>query len=157
MSKAPKTTDGLMRHLRSKGIQIGGSIQKRKLMNMGYYHGYKGCRYIKTASNRIPFSSFDEVIAIYEFDSQLKSLFYPYIMQIETILKNYELETVVNSAKSDDFYNIYIIRFLITISNIVKMIQSLKKNCQFDLRLEMKYIKFKQRGINLIMLLLNIF
>lgn len=107
MSKAPKTTDGLMRHLRSKGIQIGGSIQKRKLMNMGYYHGYKGCRYIKTASNRIPFSSFDEVIAIYGFDSQLKSLFYPYIMQIETILKNYVLETVVNSAKSDDFYNIY--------------------------------------------------
>lgn len=107
MSKAPKTTDGLMRHLRSKGIQIGGSIQKRKLMNMGYYHGYKGCRYIKTASKRICFSNFDEVIAIYEFDSQLKSLFYPYIMHIETILKNYVLETVVTRARSEDFYNIY--------------------------------------------------
>lgn len=33
----PKTTNGLMNYLRDeKGINIGGSIQKRKLMNMGY-------------------------------------------------------------------------------------------------------------------------
>ena len=39
----PKSIDGLMRYLRDKkGISISGSSQKRKLMNMGYYHGYKG-------------------------------------------------------------------------------------------------------------------
>lgn len=33
----PKTTNGLMNYLRDeKCINIGGSIQKRKLMNMGY-------------------------------------------------------------------------------------------------------------------------
>lgn len=41
--KRPKTTDALMRYLREeKGISISGSSQKRKLMNIGYYHGYKG-------------------------------------------------------------------------------------------------------------------
>ena len=40
--KRPKTTDALMRYLREeKGISISGSSQKRKLMNIGYYHGYK--------------------------------------------------------------------------------------------------------------------
>mgnify|MGYP007064450339 FL=1 len=46
--KRPKTTDALMRYLREeKGISISGSSQKRKLMNIGYYHGYKGYRYIR--------------------------------------------------------------------------------------------------------------
>ena len=58
MSKdKPKTTNGLMNYLRvEKGINIGGSIQKRKLMNMGYYHGYKGYRYINGPTNRIQYS-----------------------------------------------------------------------------------------------------
>lgn len=52
--KRPKTTDALMRYLREeKGISISGSSQKRKLMNIGYYHGYKGYRYIGKASNSI--------------------------------------------------------------------------------------------------------
>lgn len=40
-----KNYDGLMRHLRAKGISIGGSKQKRQLMNTGYFHGYKGYRF----------------------------------------------------------------------------------------------------------------
>lgn len=39
-----KTTDGLMRHLRTNGIAISGSTQKQQLINTGYYHGYKGYR-----------------------------------------------------------------------------------------------------------------
>lgn len=106
--KHPKTTDSLMRYLRDvKGIAINGSVQKRKLMNIGYYHGYKGYRYINKASNLIPYSNFDELIAIYEFDAQLKALFYPYVMQIETALKNYVLETVVCSVNSDSFIDVY--------------------------------------------------
>lgn len=106
--KHPKTTDSLMRYLREqKGIEIHGSAQKRKLRNIGYYHGYKGYRYIHKATNIIPYTSFDELIAIYEFDAQLKSLFYPFVMQIETALKNYVLETVVGAVNSDSFIDVY--------------------------------------------------
>lgn len=106
--KHPKTTDALMRYLRDqKGIAIGGSSQKRKLMNIGYYHGYKGYRYINKATNIIPYKSFDELIAIYEFDAQIKALFYPFVMQIETALKSYVLETVVSSVKSNSFIDVY--------------------------------------------------
>ena len=106
--KQPKTTDSLMRYLRDqKGIAINGSIQKRKLMNIGYYHGYKGYRYINKATNIIPYKSFDELTAVYEFDAQLKALFYPFVMQIETALKNYVLETVVGTVNSDSFVDVY--------------------------------------------------
>ena len=106
--KHPKTTDSLMRYLRDqKGIAINGSFQKRKLMNIGYYHGYKGYRYINKATNVIPYTSFDELTAVYEFDSQLKALFYPFVMQIETALKNYVLETVVGTVNSDSFIDVY--------------------------------------------------
>ena len=81
-----------MRYLRDqKGIAINGSFQKRKLMNIGYYHGYKGYRYINKATNVIPYTSFDELTAVYEFDSQLKALFYP----------------VVGTVNSDSFIDVY--------------------------------------------------
>lgn len=106
--KHPKTTDALMRYLRDKkGISIAGSSQKRKLMNIGYYHGYKGYRYITRSTNVVPYKSFDELIAIYEFDAQVKALFYPFVMQIETAIKNYVLEIIVGAVKSDSFVDIY--------------------------------------------------
>ena len=108
MPNKPKTINGLMKYLRdSKGLSISGSVQKRKLMNIGYYHGYKGYRYIDKPSNRVPFSQFDELLAVYEFDMQLKALFYPYVMQIETALKNYVLDTIVESIHSDSFVDVY--------------------------------------------------
>lgn len=36
-----KTLNGLMKHLRDKGIETHGSVHKRKMKNYGYYHGYK--------------------------------------------------------------------------------------------------------------------
>ena len=48
-----KTIDGLMRHLRSNGIQISGSTEKRQLRNFGYFHGYKGYRFFGTSANRL--------------------------------------------------------------------------------------------------------
>lgn len=105
--KKPKSTNSLMKYLRNnKGIAISAS-QKRKLMNMGYYHGYKGYRYINKPSNQIPYSKFEELSAIYDFDTQLKTLFYPNVMLIETALKNYVLEVIVESASSENFINIY--------------------------------------------------
>ena len=91
-----KTTDGLMRHLRNdKGIQIGGSLEKRQLSNIGYFHGYKGYRFFKRASNPIPFDSFKDVYNTVQFDSKIKSIIYPELMFIETAIKSRSIESVV--------------------------------------------------------------
>ena len=104
----PKSTDALMKYLRDKkGISISGSSQKRKLRNIGYYHGYKGYRYISKPSKQIPYTKFEELTAIYEFDTQLKTLFYPNVMLIETAIKNYVLEVIVNEVHSNSFIDIY--------------------------------------------------
>lgn len=104
----PKSVDGLMRYLRDKkGISISGSTQKRKLRNIGYYHGYKGFRFIGKSTNAIPYTDFKELMAIYEFDMQLKSLLYPQLMFIETALKNYVLEEILLEGNSDNFNYIY--------------------------------------------------
>lgn len=42
-----KSTDALMRHLRNNGIAISGSSQKQQLINTGYFHGYKGYRFLR--------------------------------------------------------------------------------------------------------------
>lgn len=102
-----KTTDGLMRHLRSNGIAISGSTEKRQLMNTGYFHGYKGYRFFKTSSMRLPFTSYEEVYATIQYDSKLKSLFYGKMMFIETAVKNISLECILSEANSENIQDIY--------------------------------------------------
>lgn len=97
-----------MKYLRdNKNIAISGSNQKRKLMNMGYYHGYKGYRYINMPSNQVIYKTFEELLAVYNFDTELKTLFYPKVMLIETALKNYVLEILVLMTNSNSFSDIY--------------------------------------------------
>lgn len=104
----PKNIDSLMEYLKDeKGIAIDGDLQKRQLMNIGYYHGYKGYRYIKNPKKIIPYSNFEELVAIYEFDAGLKALFYPLVMKIETAFKNYALEVIIDKSKSENFSYIY--------------------------------------------------
>ena len=104
----PKSIDGLMRYLRDrKGISIFGSTQKRKLRNIGYYHGYKGFRFIGKSTNTIPYTDFKELLAIYGFDMRLKSILYPQLMFVETALKNYVLEEILTEGNSDNFNYIY--------------------------------------------------
>lgn len=103
----PKTLNSLMKHLRDGGININGSAQKRRLENNGYYHGYKGYRFAGTAANRLPLADFSQVAALYDFDTQLKALFYPRVMSIETALKNYTLEAVIKDARSGVFEDIW--------------------------------------------------
>ena len=103
-----RTTNSLMKYLRDKhNIIIEGSKDKRNLRNIGYYHGYKGYRYINNPNDRINLSSFDEIVSIVDFDSKLKSLLYPQIMQIETISKNIVLQILVEVYKTDEFNVIY--------------------------------------------------
>lgn len=103
-----KTTNALMKYLRdTHNISISNSKDKRNLINIGYYHGYKGYRYINNPLNRIPISSFSEIVSIVNFDSKLKSLLYPQLMQIETISKNIVLQILVEEYNTDEFNEIY--------------------------------------------------
>lgn len=102
-----KTTDALMRHLRDNGIAISGSKHKRELINTGYFHGYKGYRFFKNASNQLPFQNYDEVYATIQYDSKLKSLLYSKMMFIETAVKNIALEEILINANSESIQAMY--------------------------------------------------
>lgn len=103
----PKQLDSLMEDLQNRGVAISGSEQRQKLRNVGYYHGYKGYRFAGNASNRLPLTDFSQVAALYDFDLALKSLFYQYVISIETALKNYTLEAVLEDAASESFDDIW--------------------------------------------------
>ena len=97
----------MLRYLRSyHSIKIKPS-QTQALRNMGYYHGYKGYRFIRNPKDRIPFKNFNEIIAINNFDMQLKTLLYPKVMFIETALKSYVLEAVLDDSKSESLNTIF--------------------------------------------------
>ncbi|HDP5831257.1 TPA: Abi family protein [Staphylococcus aureus] len=98
--KTPKTTDGLMRHIRdNKGIQINGSTEKIQLRNIGYFHGFKGYNFFLNKEEELNFEKFSELHALYSFDTEIKSLFYKHVMFCETAIKNRLLEIVcVNSG-----------------------------------------------------------
>lgn len=52
------TINQLMKYLRSKHNIAVKSNQAQDLRNMGYYHGFKGYRFIRVPSQRISFTSF---------------------------------------------------------------------------------------------------
>ena len=103
----PQSINGLMKHLRENGIDINGSKDKLTLRNIGYYHGYKGYRFIRNGNNKITFNKFSEIEAIYNYDSNLKSLFYSFVMYIESSYKNIALDVIVNDCKSYNFTVIF--------------------------------------------------
>lgn len=91
-----------MRHIRDvHGIEISGSNQKRKLLEMGYYHGYKAFRFHRDINNPFHVQSFEEIINIYEFDSEIKEILYSSVMKLETTLKNHTIDVIVSNGKTD--------------------------------------------------------
>ena len=87
--RSPRTVTELMCHLKNDcNIQIEGTEHEKQLISLGYYHGYKGYRFARTASNRLPYRSFDEIVAVIEYDSNIKAALFPVIMFIETATKN---------------------------------------------------------------------
>lgn len=101
------SANSLMAHIRDKhGIDIRGSKHKSKLMTMGYYHGYKGYRFCRKVRNRFNFHTFDEIIAVYEFDLAIKSILYTPIMMFESVIKNYIIDELVSQSNAD-FESIY--------------------------------------------------
>lgn len=107
MEKA-KTINGLMRHLRDDcSINISGSKRKQQLTQYGYYHGYKGYRFFTRANNKIPYANFDELIAVIEYDNELKRIIYPALMFIEMAVKNISLSVIVPGMKDTSIHCIY--------------------------------------------------
>lgn len=103
-----KSINGLMKYLREKhNLNINGSIDKQNLKSVGYFHGYKGYRYIKHPSNQLSFNSFNQVMAIINFDNKVKALLYSQVMFIETAMKSYALEIIIKEGKSENFSEIY--------------------------------------------------
>lgn len=132
-----KTTDELMQHLCQKGIEISGDLQKRQLINMGYFHGYKGYRFFKNASNRISFQSFADINLTVQYDSELKSLFYSKLMFIETAVKNIALNRIMIDSNSESIYKM--LHFIVMGYNSfpADTPEQLKRNAQNNkLRLE---------------------
>ena len=103
-----KTINGLMIHLRDDcNVNISGSKEKLQLTQYGYYHGYKGYRFIKHRQNTIPYTRFSEIVAVINYDMALKKLVYPALMFIEMAIKNFTLEQIVPKMKDKSIDNIY--------------------------------------------------
>ncbi len=106
--KRAKKIDGLMRHLRDDcGISISGSKRKQQLTQYGYYHGYKGYRFYNKPYNKIPYTNFDEIIAVIEYDNELKKIVYPALMFIEMSIKNIALSVIVPNMKDTSINSIF--------------------------------------------------
>jgi len=100
---SPKTIDELMERLNSKGIYTNGDEHRQVLRNMGYYHGYKGYRYYGRVEDTLQYDDFEQLEAVYEFDKRIKRLLYRWVVFLETALKNFTLEVVVEGARSESF------------------------------------------------------
>lgn len=104
-----KNIEGLMQHLQNDcGISISGNIQKQQLIQYGYYHGYKGYRFYNYANNKIPYTNFEELIAVIEYDNTLKGILYPALMFIEMAIKNIALSVIVPDMKDTSIHSIYL-------------------------------------------------
>ena len=93
----------LMKYLRNTHHINVKSSQTQALRNMGYYHGFKGYRFIREDTNRVNFSSLDEIIALNKYDMRLKTVLYPKVMFIENALKSYVIEALLADSKSENF------------------------------------------------------
>lgn len=103
----PQNIAGLMNHLRTnRGIAVDDR-HARQLLNYGYYHAYKGYRFFKKPRSVIPYKSFDEIIAVIDYDNDLKACFYPQIMFLETALKNIVVAKVIEGLSIAGFDEIF--------------------------------------------------
>ena len=88
-------------------MAIAGATHKRALARIGYFHGYKGYRFSGSAARRTPYSNFDELRAVFDFDSALKSTLYPVLMNLEMAMKNLALVEILNAADSSRLNDVY--------------------------------------------------
>lgn len=137
---SPQTINGLMRHLRNDcNIAISGSLQKQQLISYGYYHGYKGYRFFQNKRNRIPYSDFSEVVAVIEYDNNLKAALYSNLMFIETALKNIVCNESVNGLSQGTFDYVFKERMKDNPSNTKLQLNRLKLRNSVYSKLSARY------------------
>ena len=70
-----------------KGIQISNEVYAKDILSrIGYFPlmgGYKHLFRIPLTKNYKPGTSFEEIVALYEFDADLRELVFRYLLQIE--------------------------------------------------------------------------
>lgn len=138
----PKSLQSLIRHIKNDhDIEISGKKQKTLLKHYGYYHGYKGYRFFNNTSNQIKFTDFNQVISVIKYDSQLKALFYPRLMFIETALKNIVIDKIVKGLKTPSFDSVYAARMCDNIDNTKLRIARLKLKDKVHSTLSNRYGK----------------
>ena len=96
-----------MKHLRLEGIAIEGSSQKKSLMNVGYYHGYKGYRFKGDYKHKLKFTSYTQIDALIEFDNALKVALYSPLMKLETAIKSHSCDVIVTTVNSAEFSDVF--------------------------------------------------
>lgn len=101
-----KSIDELILHLSGKGIDVS-NLQKQKLINDGYFHGYKAYRFFKSFAQILPIISYNEIESTIEYDTKLKSLLYDKVMFIETALKNNTLIVIMSEIQSSSLHDMY--------------------------------------------------
>lgn len=97
----------LIQHLKDAHELAVDKNQEQDLHNIGYYHGYKGYRFIRKANNPVKFTAFAQVVSLNNFDIQLKGIFYPNLMFIENALKSYVIEATLTECQSEKLSEIY--------------------------------------------------
>ncbi len=131
----------------NKNISIPAT-QEKDLRNIGYYHGYKGYRFIRTSSNKIQFSNIKEIIVLNKFDLDLKTLIYPKIMFIETALKSYFIESILDDSKSEDMATIYsktVTRYQSYQKGSKQYIEEFKKRMNLQMKINSALIRDYQK------------
>lgn len=108
-----KDIDKLINYAESYHNIKGCKNNATDFRNMGYYHGYKGYRYVylpregeRLNSIIIDYSDFSQLKALYDFDTNLKTLLYPYVMFVETSIKNRILESLCLLVDSPDIESV---------------------------------------------------
>lgn len=97
---SPKTIPDLMKHLRENhSIRIKDE-HTRQILNYGYYHAYKGYRFFKKPSVIIPYTTFEQILAVIDYDNDLKAALYPEMMFLETALKNIVVVYIIEDLPS---------------------------------------------------------
>lgn len=146
-TKPPRTIDQLMCHMNDETNRHMLPIreeEKQKLRHIGYFHGYKGYRYYKSPNTILPYKDFNELYAVYDFDSKVKAILYPQIMFLETTIKNYSLEIIMDDSKKSDFHSIYndlLNEYKKTLYSSKKSLSAYKKSLQKKMRLQDKIHK----------------
>jgi abortive infection bacteriophage resistance protein len=98
------TIDNQIKKISRLGIAISNNDKTKKLLlENSFYNIFNGYRqpfeYLKQSNNYIKGTSFDEIFALYDFDKKIRNTLFPYLLDIENLIKTevlYEFGSTVD-------------------------------------------------------------